>query len=47
MLLVLMAQNQTERGWSGFCLVSMFILVMTIVGMRLSDVGINRSTARL
>tara|TARA_B100001287_G_scaffold115306_2_gene96987 strand:- start:2746 stop:3174 length:429 start_codon:yes stop_codon:yes gene_type:complete len=36
MLLVLMAQNQTERGWSGFCLVSMAILATTIVGMRLS-----------
>ena len=36
LLLVLMAQNQTEHGWSGFCLVSMAILATTIVGMRLA-----------
>jgi len=36
LLLVLMAQNQTQHGLTGLCLVSLAILATTIIGMRLS-----------
>jgi len=36
LLLVLMAQNQTQSGLSGFCLISLAILATTIIGMRLA-----------
>ena len=36
LLLVLMAQDQSRTGWTGFCLVSLGILATTIIGMRLA-----------